>query len=152
MIRKVLVGGAWLAVALLAGGYTAYVRNPAPRVAAIPAGPAGGADRPYVVKLHARWCPVCMATKGIWSQVEDAYAQRVNLLVLDFTNQATTEASRSEANRLGLGPFFDEYAGATGVIAVLDRRTHEVRASIKGSRDFAVYRAAIDSALAAATP
>jgi thiol-disulfide isomerase/thioredoxin len=150
MIRKALLGTASLAVVLIAIGYISYVRNPPPAVAAVSAVQAERADRPYVVKLHAQWCPVCMVTKRIWSQVEDAYSQRVNLVVLDFTNQATTDASRGEARRLGLEPFFDEYAGTTGVIAVLDGRTHEVRAAIKGSRDFAEYRAAIDSALAAA--
>jgi hypothetical protein len=59
----------------------------------------------------------------------------------------TTDASRAEARRLGLEPFFDEYAGATGIIVVLDGATRAVTASIKGSRDFAEYRAAIDAAL-----
>jgi hypothetical protein len=71
----------------------------------------------------------------------------VNLVVLDFTTDANTEASRAEATRLGLETFFEEYAGATGTIVVLDGRTREVTASINGSRDFATYRAAIDAAL-----
>jgi thiol-disulfide isomerase/thioredoxin len=148
MIRKALVAAVLLGGLLVAGGYVAYVLNPAPAMAPISAAQAAHPDRPYVVKLHAQWCPVCMTTKGVWSQVEAAYSQRVNLVVLDFTNQATTDAGRNEARRLGLDTFFDEYAGTTGVIAVLDGRTREVRAAIKGSRDFAEYRAAIDAALA----
>jgi hypothetical protein len=90
-----------------------------------------------------------MVTKGMWAQIEETYSGRVKLVVLDFTNETNTEASRVEAGRLGLEEFFKEYAGATGTIVVLDGRTRQVTASISGSRDFAEYRAAIDAALAA---
>jgi hypothetical protein len=92
-----------------------------------------------------------MVTKGVWSQIAEAYAGRVNLVVLDFTTDANVEASKAEAARLGLTKFFDEYGGATGTIVVLDGRTREVTASINGSRDFAEYRTAIDAALNSAT-
>ena len=75
------------------------------------------------------------------------YSGRVNLVVLDVTNQAHTDASRTEAKRLGLEKLFDEYAGATGTIVVVNGRTRKVTASITGSRDLAEYRAAIDAAL-----
>jgi hypothetical protein len=92
-----------------------------------------------------------MLTKGVWSRVEATYSRRANLVVFDFTNQPTTDASRAEAGRLGLGKVFEENAGWTGTILVLDGRTKEVTASIHGGRDFAEYRAAIDAALRGAT-
>jgi hypothetical protein len=124
-----------------------YLGNPAPAVRPISAVEAAAASKPYVVKLHARWCAVCMVTKGVWSQIEAAYSGRVNLVVFDFTDGASTNASRAEATRLGLEGFFDEFAGATGMIVVLHGRTREVAASFDGSRNFAEYRAAIDAAL-----
>ncbi len=147
MIRKALLVVSSLGVALVVFASIMYVTNPAPIVPAIPAVEAANPERPFVVKLHARWCPVCMATKGIWSRIQATYASRVNLLVLDFTDQANTAASRAEARRLGLEKIFDEYLGATGTILVLNGRTREVAASIHGSRDFAEYRAAIDRTL-----
>lgn len=147
MIKKVLLVLTVLGAVLVAAGYAMYVGNPAPSARPISAEEAAKTGKPYVVKMHAQWCPVCMVTKGVWSQIEETYATRVNLLVLDFTNDASTEASRAEAARLGLEKFFDEYAGATGTIVVLDGRTREVTASIGGSRDFAEYRAAIDATL-----
>ena len=147
MLKKLLLGLLLLGAALIALGYTMYLRNPAPAVPAVSAAEAARADKPYVVKLHAQWCAVCMLTKGVWSQIEETYAGRVNLVVLDFTTEANTQASRAEATRLGLEQFFDEYAGATGTIVVLDARTRAVTASINGSRDFAEYRAAVDAAL-----
>jgi hypothetical protein len=91
-----------------------------------------------------------MVTKGVWADVEREYAGRVHLVVMDFTNDASTEASRVEAQRLGLHDFFDEFVGATGIVVVLNAATKDVAAELEFSRTLAEYRAAIDAALAAA--
>jgi hypothetical protein len=83
----------------------------------------------------------------MWAQVESTYAGRVSLLVFDFTNEATTAASRVEAKRVGLEQFFDAHAGWTGAVVVLDGRTKEEKAAIQGSREFADYQEPIDAAL-----
>jgi thiol-disulfide isomerase/thioredoxin len=125
-----------------------YLTNRAPAVPAIPAASlAASPGKPFVVKLHAQWCPVCMVTKDVWSEIERAYVGRVHLVVLDFTNQSRTDASRAEAARLGLNKIFDEYEGVTGAILVVDGRTRDVTADIGGRRDFAEYRTAIDALL-----
>src|SRR5207247_16295 len=121
-------------VALVAFAGVLYLRNAPPSVTAISTAEATNPSRPFVVKLHAQWCPICMVTKGVWSQIDAAYSGRVNFVVFDFTNQATTDASRVEARRLGLERFFDDNVGWTGTIAVLDGHTKEVAAMIHGSR------------------
>jgi thiol-disulfide isomerase/thioredoxin len=145
MIRKLLLVATLMTVTLLGTVAALYAINAAPSVAAL-----SGADaaKPFVVKLHARWCPYCLMQKDEWSQIEATYAGRVNFVVLDFTNERATERSRSEAERLNLGSFFDEYAGATGLVVVLDARTKEVLAEVGGNQTFEEYRAAIDAALA----
>ena len=144
--RLFVIAGAFLA-ALSAVAAVMYATNTAPAVPAISTAEAANPTKPYVVKLHAKWCPVCMATKGVWSQIANTYSARVNLVVFDFTDQATTEAGRAEARRLGLQEFFDANTGWTGAIVVLDRRTKAERTAISGSRNFADYRDAIDAAL-----
>ena len=134
-------------VALGAFGGIMYLRNSTPVTPAISAAEIANPTKPFVVKLHARWCPVCMTTTSIWTQVEEAYGTRINLVVFDFTNEATTSASEAEARRLGLDQYFAD-AGGTGSIAVLHARTREVLSEIQGSRDFSEYRTAIDAALA----
>jgi thiol-disulfide isomerase/thioredoxin len=151
MIKKALFVVTVLAVALVAVASVMYVRNATPIVPTISAVEAANTSKPYVVKLHAQWCPICMLTKTVWSQVEVAYSGRANFVVFDFTNQATTDRSRAEAKRLGLEKFFDDNAGGTGTIAVLDGRTKEEAASIHGIRGFDEYRAAIDAGLHAVT-
>lgn len=123
--------------------------NGAPRVPALSTAEAQAPGAPYVVKLHARWCSLCMATKGVWVTIAETYAGRVRFAVFDFTNEETTRASEAEARRIGLGSVFDEYAGATGTILVLNGASREVIGDLHGERDFEPYRAAIDKALLA---
>jgi thiol-disulfide isomerase/thioredoxin len=147
MLKKAVWIIAGLGAAIVLFGYVAYLGNAAPAVAALSPEEAARNSKPYVIKLHAQWCPVCLMTKDVWSEIEKTYAGRVNLVVFDFTNDENTEASKALASRLGLDRFFEEYAGASGTIAVLDGRTKQVKASIKGSRNFSEYREAIEGAL-----
>jgi hypothetical protein len=151
MIKRAILGVTFLVVALVAVASVMYVGNATPTVPTISAAEAANTSRPYVVKLHAQWCPICMLTKTVWSQIEVAYSGRVNFVVFDFTNQATADRSRAEAKRLGLEQFFDNNAGTTGTIAVLDGRTKGEAASIHGIRGFDDYRAAIDATLLVVT-
>ena len=150
MAKKALLGVILVAIVLAAIVSVLYVRNAAPTVSEITPVEAADTSRPYLVKLHAQWCPICMMTKDVWSQIEAAYSGRANFVVLDFTNEATTDASRTQARQLGLDRFFDDNAGATGTIAVLDGRTKQELASIHGVKDFDEYRAAIDASMKAA--
>ena len=151
MLKKSLGILIAIAAGVGAAGYVMYVGNTAPVLPTIAASDIAGASKPFVVKLHAQWCPKCMVTKGIWADIEKEYSGRVHLVVMDFTNDASTEASRKEAQRLGLDRFFEEFTGATGIVVVLHARTKEVAAELEFSRDLPEYRAAIDAALAAAT-
>ena len=148
MIKRILLIAIGVTAVLAVVAVFLYVQNQTPKPPAISSAEASDTSRPFVVKLHAQWCPVCMTTKSVWSQIERTYSGRVNLVVFDFTNDATTLATRAEAKRLGLEKAFDENAGSTGTILILDGRTREVTTSIHGSRDFAEYRSAIDASLA----
>ena len=147
MIRRILLVVGAGVVALVGLVAILYAANGAPDVPPISAAEAANPSKPYVVKLHARWCPICMLTTGVWSEIEETYADRVQLLVLDFTNEETTAASEAEARRLGLGWFFEEYSFATGLVTVVNPRTRQVTAEIGGVSGFDTYRAAIDEAL-----
>lgn len=146
MVKRVISVVAASLVLLAGTGAGLYMANGAPAVA--PMAPADArTGKPLVVKVHARWCPKCLMTMDVWSEIESTYAGRVNLLVLDFTNEQTTEASEAEVRRLGLDGLLDSLDG-TGSIAVVDAATRRVSASISGSRDLAEYKRAIDEALA----
>jgi thiol-disulfide isomerase/thioredoxin len=128
-------------------GAVLILANRAPDVPPISADEIAS-TKPYVVKLHARWCPICMVTKDAWASVQEAYVGEVRFVVFDFTNAATTEASRAQAARLGLGVLFEQYSGETGSVLVLDGKSREVLHDLHGHRDQVEYRAAIGATLA----
>lgn len=144
MVRKAVLGLFLLLAAMVAAALGLYLTNGAPDVAAVSAAEMVS-GKPVVIKMHAQWCPKCMLQKGVWSDIEKAYGGQVNLVVMDFTDGETTAATEREARRLGLASVFEEYAGATGFVVVLNRK-HEFSAEV-GGRDFEAYRAAIDAAL-----
>ena len=135
---------------LVAAGLVAT--NPAPRVPAWAAHDPATSAQPYVVKLHATWCPICIATKGAWAEMQRAYAGNVRFVVFDFTDRESTEATRRRASALGLDAVFAEYEGETGTVLVLDGASKEVRQSLHGLRSAADYGAAIDRARTTALP
>jgi hypothetical protein len=67
--------------------------------------------KPYVVKLHAQWCPVCMMTKGVWSRVETSYSihrisrgHRCGFGALIFSPYGSTTYRKGECPRFS-SPF-----------------------------------------------
>ena len=148
MLRRLLRFLALGILAAVAGVAFLLMTNPAPAVPAIVADVAD--SRPYLIKLHARWCSICMMTKDEWAKLEQTYGQRVRLVVLDFTTDAATETSRGVAAQLGLTQLFDEYVGETGTVLVVDGRSKDVRHSLHGNLEWAEYAAAVDDVLAPA--
>ena len=151
MLKKIVLVVVAAFVVLAGSIVVMYFVNAAPVAAAISASEASSPTKPFVVKLHSQWCHLCLITTSAWSQIENEYAGRVNFLVLDFTDDTTTDASKAAAERVGLARVFEE-SGSTGVVLVVDGRTKDVTASIAGSRNVAEYRAAIDAALKASQP
>jgi thiol-disulfide isomerase/thioredoxin len=149
MLRKILIGTGVLIAVLAATGVMLFVGNAAPAVAAVTPAQAADPGRPFVVKLHAQWCPICLVTKDVWYGLAEEYEGRANLVVFDFTDETSTAASRAEAERLGLAGFFAEYTGMSGAIAVIDGGTRGTRAVLGGKLPPEEYRAAIEASLAA---
>jgi hypothetical protein len=151
-MRSVLKLAGVLLLCLAAAITLLTLANGAPVVPALSDAEAAETTRPYVIKLHARWCPVCMVAKDEWANLQDRYTGQVRLVVFDFTSDATTDASRMEARRLGLEAIFDEFFGVTGAVVVLDGRSREIRHVLDGSMDESEYHTAIDDVLAVPAP
>ena len=149
-MRSVLKLAGLLVLCLGAGIALLVITNQAPVVPALSDTEAVETARPYVIKLHAQWCPVCMVAKDEWADLQEAYTGKVRLVVFDFTSDSTAAASRAEATRLGLEAVFDEFFGVTGAVVVVDGRSREIHHVLDGSMEESEYRAAIDGVLAVA--
>lgn len=146
MLRKLLLAFAGGFGMLCVVGALLYVTNTTSPLAPIALADVERSTKPYVVKIHAQWCSVCQATKGAWEEVVEAYRDKVHLLVLDFTTEATSAAAVAEAKRLGLDAVIDNYHGATGLVVIVDGRTKEMT-DVGGIVSATAYRAAIDAVL-----
>ena len=104
--------------------------------------------RPYVIKLHARWCVVCMMTKASWTAVQETYAGKLRFVVFDFTHGRDRRSEPRRGRAVRLGAVFEEYGGETGTVLVLDGASKEVLHAVRGHHPLEDYRAAIDAALA----
>jgi thiol-disulfide isomerase/thioredoxin len=147
MLKKTLLILSSLVVLVLGLGLIMFVSNRAPNVPTVSLSDPATATRPFVVKLHAQWCPICMLTKGTWTKLQTAYADRVNLVVFDITNNETTAASLAEAKRLGLEEFFDAHSGEVGSVYVLEGVSKVVKGSVPGDRELSEYSVVIDEVL-----
>jgi thiol-disulfide isomerase/thioredoxin len=146
-LRKTIGGVASALLGLVAVAGILYLANSPPAVPPVPVSEAAAPSKPYVVKLHARWCPVCMQTKDEWEQIAKAYGGRANLFVFDSTNETTIAKSQKQAAALGLDGILGDYHGASGMVLVINSRTRQVEASVGGNHPFSSYQTAIDAAL-----
>jgi len=81
---------------------------------------ADEAGKPMVVKIHADWCGICQHLTATFEALERELGGEARLVVLDVTDREATARSRAEAERLGIGAFFDRYKGQMGTVGVLD--------------------------------
>jgi len=100
----------------------------------------------YVVKIHADWCGSCQATESVWERVRKEIGDRATVVKLDVSDRVEYNQSMTEARRLGIESFFQEYRSRTGVVAILDCRTREPVEILNGERDFEKYLQAVDKA------
>ena len=101
---------------------------------------------PIVVKIHADWCGSCKASKATWERVEKELAARATVIEFDVSDRASYAESLSNAERMGVEDFFQEYRSQTGTVAVLACETRKPVVILQGERDFDKYRLAVEKA------
>jgi thiol-disulfide isomerase/thioredoxin len=107
---------------------------------------AADASAPFIVKIHADWCGTCTRMDATFDALETALGAQARIVVLDVTDRAAVARSREEAERLGIGEFFESNLSKTGTAAVLDGATREPVMVTKGETDVSVYTAAVVAA------
>jgi len=99
---------------------------------------AGDASRPMIVKIHADWCSTCAKLEATFRALENQLHEQALLVVLDVTDHKALEASRAEADRLGIRAFLDAHQSETGTVGVLDTSGRAVTV-LRGVLDPAAY-------------
>jgi thiol-disulfide isomerase/thioredoxin len=104
--------------------------------------------KPVVVDIYASWCPACKNIAPTVSQLKQQYAGKVNFVVLDVSDKASTAKSEAMAKKLGLSKFFAANKTQTGSVTIVDPATGKILAQHRNNPNAADYSSVLDSAIA----
>jgi thiol-disulfide isomerase/thioredoxin len=105
--------------------------------------------KPVLVDVYASWCGGCQAIKPTLSSLKKQYSGKVNFVVFDVSNKATTKAAEMKAQRLGLASFLADNKSKTATVAIIDPATGKILKLYQGNPEIKDYSAVLDPAIAA---
>ena len=103
--------------------------------------------KPVLVDIYASWCPACKNIAPTLSQLEQQYAGKVEFVVLDVTDKATTAEAEAKAQELGLSDFLAANKAQTGTLTIVDPATGQILAQHRNNANLADYTTVLDAAL-----
>lgn len=120
--------------------------------ALVPASEAAADDpKVYAVVFYADWCSHCQIldpkVAEAWLSVA---GQPIELVTLDFTNRATSDASEARAAALGLGTAIADDSGRTGFMVLYDAVTKREIGRVGSRATVAQIRETLRAALGGA--
>lgn len=87
----------------------------------------GAGAKIIAVKFHADWCGYCKAMGPVFEELQAKFDQEPVLYVeLDQTRDFGRRQAAYHSRALGLGDVWQENAGKTGFILLIDATTHKV--------------------------
>lgn len=104
--------------------------------------------KPVVVDIYASWCPACQNIAPTVSQLKQQYAGKVNFVVLDVSDRASTANSEAIARELGLSEFFAANKTQTGSITIIDPSTGKILSQQRNNSNKSAYTRVLDAAIA----
>lgn len=104
--------------------------------------------KPVVVDIYASWCPACKNIAPTVSQLKKQYEGKVNFVVLDVSDRASTAKSEAIARELGLSDFFAANKTQTGSLTIIEPSTGKILAQHRNNANKAAYTKVLDTAIA----
>ena len=101
--------------------------------------------KPRVVIIRADWCSACQQLEPTMMGLMQEYGNKLDFVMLDVTNEATTAQAAAKAKSLGLSSFFEANKKNTSTVAIFKGKSRV----FKTMKDFdrANYVAAFKKAL-----
>jgi thiol-disulfide isomerase/thioredoxin len=103
--------------------------------------------KPVLVDIYASWCSACKNIAPTLSQLEKQYEGKVNFIVLDLSDRATTALAQTKAEKLGLAKFLEENKSQTGMLTIIDPATGTILAQHRNNPKIADYQTVLDRAI-----
>lgn len=83
--------------------------------------PAPATERPRLVLIRASWCAACVKTERALFPVLDENNDKLDVVMLDVSDDDAIRSSREIAFRAGVSDFFERYRGITPSIGLVSR-------------------------------
>lgn len=80
------------------------------------------ASKPTVALIRADWCSACKSVEPIINDLMQSYGGKVNLVVLDVTNDETTAKAEATAKSFGLSRFFEANKKNTSTVGIFKNK------------------------------
>lgn len=75
-------------------------------------------ERPKLVVIRAGWCPICRQVEPSVMSAYEAYRGKVDLVVLDVSDDAKVSQALAEATDQGCRSFFEKYGARTPTVGI----------------------------------
>ena len=85
-------------------------------------GKSRGKTKPTVAIIRADWCSACKQVEPIMDELRQKYAGKFNFVVLDVSNDETTERAAATAKSLGLSGFFEANKKSTSTVGIFKNK------------------------------
>ncbi|MEO8574571.1 MAG: thioredoxin domain-containing protein [Pyrinomonadaceae bacterium] len=99
---------------------------------------------PTVAIIRADWCSACKEVEPIVNGLMQSYEGKLNLVVLDVSNDESTAKAAATAKSLGLTSFFEANKKSTSTVGVFKNKKQIFKTTHNPNRD--VYVAAFEKA------
>jgi thiol-disulfide isomerase/thioredoxin len=101
--------------------------------------------KPVIVDIYASWCAACKNIAPTIAQLRAKYQGKVEFVVLDVSDRASTAIAETTAKELGLGNFLASSKAQTGSLAIIDPATGNILAQQHNNPDLGAYTKVLDT-------
>ena len=133
-----------LSIAMIIGAMTA-VTMAVTTVKTNPRAAVAAKTKPRVVIIRADWCSACQKLEPTMMGLMQEYGDKIEFVMLDVTNEATTAQAAAKAKSLGLSSFFEANKKSTSTVAIFKGKKSVFKTMKNFDKD--AYVAAFDKAL-----
>ncbi|MCS6959114.1 MAG: thioredoxin family protein [Pseudanabaenaceae cyanobacterium SKYGB_i_bin29] len=110
--------------------------------------PAAFQDKPAIVQIKSRNCPMCRKMEPIVQEVKDKYKGKVTFITFDITDSNSLQEARKVAATVKLTDFFAKHGGQMGLILAVDPRSGKVLEQFSQGSTVDTFTKVLDEALA----
>jgi thiol-disulfide isomerase/thioredoxin len=104
--------------------------------------------KPVLVDIYASWCEECQSIKPTLSTLKQQYSNKINFVVFDVSDKATTKAAQAKAQKLGLSDYFAENKSQTSTVAIMNPATGKILKLYQANPNLNDYKAVLSNAIA----